>query len=265
MPRLPATFGRAVPGSVLLLAHLFSGLPGTTAHAQPPPQALGPPASGIQTSGMQVQTGDTMLRLAETVTVMVSPDELAASMRAEALAPNPQEAQRRVNELMRDTLDIARRASGVTISTGGYNVWRVGITPQDRNERWQAGQSVNLTGKDPEAMLRLVGELQQKGLVQGNLVWRLSRDKERAARKDATRQALSGLRGRAEDAAEILGLRFASFREVRLDSVAPPPVIPRQQGVVARASMAAAQQPSTEAEDLPVTASAEADIVLKPR
>jgi uncharacterized protein len=208
---------------------------------------------------------DTVLRLAETVTVMVTPDELAATLRAEAIAPNAQDAQRRVNDMMRDALEGAKKAAGVTVSTGGYNVWRVGMIPQDRAERWQAGQSINLSGKDAEAMLKLVGDLQQKGFVQSNLGWRLSRETEHAARQNATKQALSGLRGRADDAAEILGLRFASFREVRLDSVTPPPVIPRSQTFMARAAMSPGQPPSAEPEDLPVTASAEADILLKPR
>jgi len=89
-------------------------------------------------------------------------------------------------------------------------------------------------------------------------------DAERRAREEATKQALSGLRGRADRAADILGLKFASFREVRLDSVTPPPIMPRQ--TMARATMAAAAPPPTaETEDLPVSASAEADIVLKPR
>jgi predicted secreted protein len=212
------------------------------------------------------QAQETMLKLAETVTVMVTPDELTATMRAEAVAPVAQDAQRRVNEMMRDAIDSAKKVASITVSTGGYNVWRNATTPQDRAERWQAGQSINLSGRDAEAMLRLVGDLQQRGLLQGSLAWRLSREAERAARKDATTQALSGLRGRADEAAEILGLKFASFHEVRLDSVAPPPIIPRQQGAVSRVAMAAAPPPpSTEAEDLPVTASAEADIVLKPR
>jgi predicted secreted protein len=208
---------------------------------------------------------DTILRLSETATVMVVPDELAAALRAETTAPNAQDAQRRVNEMMRDAVAAAKKLDGITVSTGGYNVWRVGPTPGDRAERWQAAQSLNLTGKDSATMLKLVGELQQMGLAQGNLVWRLSRQTERTARKDATKQALSALHGRADDAAEILGLKFASFKEVRLDSVAPPPIMPRQP-MTARASMAAmAPPPSAEAEDMPVTASAEADIVLKPR
>jgi predicted secreted protein len=135
---------------------------------------------------------DTVLRLAETVTVMVTPDELAATLRAEAIAPNAQDAQRRVNDMMRDALDGAKKVASVTVSTGGYNVWRVGLVPQERAERWQAGQSINLSGKDAEAMLKLIGELQQKGFVQGNLGWRLSRETEHAARQNATKQALSG-------------------------------------------------------------------------
>jgi uncharacterized protein len=215
-------------------------------------------------SAWPARAQDTVLRLAETITVMVTPDELAATLRAEVTASNAQDAQRRVNDMMRDALESAKKAASVTVSTGGYNVWRVGMA-QDRAERWQAGQSINLSGKDAEAMLKLVGDLQQKGFAQSNLGWRLSRDTEHTARQNATKQALSGLRGRADEAAEILGLRFASFREVRLDSVTPPPVIPRSQTFMARAAMSPGQPPSAEPEDLPVTASAEADIVLKPR
>jgi uncharacterized protein len=208
---------------------------------------------------------ETILKLSETATVMVTPDELAASMRAEVIAPTAQDAQKRVNELMAGAITAARKVSGIVLSTGSYSVWRVATSPTDRNERWQSGQSINLTGKDAEAMLKLVGDLQQMGLVQSSLLWRLSRESERKARREATGHALSTLRARADEAAEILGLRFESFREVRLDSVAPPPILPRMQ-MAARATMAApAPPPNAEAEDMPVTASAEADVVLKPR
>lgn len=206
---------------------------------------------------------DTVLRLAETATVLIAPDELAASLRAEAVAPTGQDAQRRVNDMTRDALAAAKTVAGVTASTGGYSVWRLGPTPQDRTERWQAGQTVNLTGGNGEALLKLVGELQQKGLATGNLAWRLSRDTERKARKEATKQALSALRGRADEAADVLGLRFDSFREVRLDNVAPPSPMPRM--AMTRGIAAPAAQPNAVAEDQPVSATAEADVVLKPR
>jgi predicted secreted protein len=208
---------------------------------------------------------DTILKLSESATVMAAPDELAASMRAEAVAPTAQDAQKRVNEMMGMAITAARKVSGIVVSTGSYSVWRTAASPTDRAERWQSGQSLNVTGKDAEAMLKLVGDLQQMGLAQSNLVWRLSRDSERKARQDATKQALSMLRSRADDAAEILGLRFASFREVRIDSVAPPPMMPRMQ-MASRATMSSpAPPPNAEAEEMPVTASAEADVLLKPR
>lgn len=226
------------------------------------PAAAALALSLMATGGAQAQ--ETVLRLAETVTVMTAPDELAASMRSEAVAPTAREAQARVNEAIRDALAAAKKVAGIAVSTGGYAVWRVGPTPQDRAERWQAGQSLNLTGHDSEAMLKLIGDLQQKGLLESGLGWRLSRETERKARKDATKQALTGLRGRADEAAEAVGLRFASFREIRLDSVAPPPVPRRAALMMTRASAAAPPPPpSAEAEDLPVTATAEADIVLK--
>jgi uncharacterized protein len=208
---------------------------------------------------------DTLLRLADTATVMVTPDELAASLRAEAAAPTAQEAQRKINDMMRDAVTAAKGVTGITVSTGGYNVWRVPPSAADRTERWQAGQSLSLSGHDGESMTRLVGDLQQRGFALGGLGWRLSREAEQKARQDATKQALSGLRGRADDAAAVLGMKFAAFKEVRIDNVSPP-LGPRQQTGVFRASMAsAAAPPTTEMEDLPVTASVEADIVLQPR
>ncbi len=208
---------------------------------------------------------NTILRLSETATVMATPDSLAASLRVEAPAPTAQEAQRRVNDAMRDAIAAAKKVDGIAVSTSAYAVWRTSPNPADRNERWQAAQSLDLTGKDAEAMLKLIGDLQQKGLAQSSLVWRLSRETERQARKDATKQALSALRGRAEDAADILGMRFDSFREVRLDSVTPPPIMPRQAMMARAAAAPPSPPPAAETEDIPVTATAEADVLLKPR
>ena len=215
-----------------------------------------------------VQAQDTTLRLAESATVLVAPDELIAALRVEAIAPTAQEAQKKVNEAMRDAIAAAKKVEGAAVSNGGYNVWRLGPTPQDRAERWQAGENLTLTGKDGEALLKLAGELQQKGLTVASLGWHLSREAERKARKDATRQALSALRGRAEEAAELLNLRFDSFREVRLDSLSQQPIGMPRSVTMTRANGAAAPAvppPSAAAEDLPVTASAEADAILKPR
>lgn len=194
------------------------------------------------------------------------PDELAASIRAEAVAPSPTDAERRVNALIADALKRAHQVSGVTVSTGNYSVWRIGPTPQDHQdhtERWQATQTIALHGHDGAPLLALVGELQQKGLALSQLGWQLSDEAGRAARQQALAAALKALRGRAETAAELIGLQFDQFKEVRLDTPRPPPM-PRMM-MAAPASAKAFAPPNAEAEDEMVSATAEADVLLKPR
>lgn len=206
---------------------------------------------------------ETVLHLSATATHMVAPDELDATLRAEAVSANPADAQQRVNALTSEALAAAHQVPGVTVSTGGYTVWRIGPTQQDRSERWQAGQSLTLKSHDGAALLKLVGALQQKGLATGQLNWRLSPETERKAHTEAMEQALSSLRERVDKAAALLGLRFGSYKEVRLDSAEPRPV-PRLMNMATSMSAAAAP-PQAESTDIPVSATVEADAILLPR
>jgi predicted secreted protein len=207
---------------------------------------------------------ETLLRLSETATVMEHPDELDATLRVDVTAPNPAQAQRQVNATMEAALATAKAVSGVTVSTGGYFVWRVGPTASVVPEHWQANQSLELTSHDGAALLKLVGDLQQKGLAVGQLGWRLSEAATRTARAEATRKAIAALRGRAEEAAALLDLRFGSFKEVNLDSTRPQP-IPRMMAMAAPVASASASPPSAEATDVSISATAEADVVLVPK
>ncbi|HUB10379.1 MAG TPA: SIMPL domain-containing protein [Acetobacteraceae bacterium] len=206
---------------------------------------------------------ETLLHLSDTETVTVAPDELAGALRAEATSASPADAQRRVNTAMANALAEARKVAGMTISTGAYSVWHVGPTPQDRSERWQASQTLNLTSHDGVALLTLVGTLQQGGMAIDALNWQLSREAQRKAHAEALRAAIAALRGRATEAANLLELRFDSFKEVRLEQTVPPP-IPRFGPVMAMAAPAAAP-PSAVAADLPVSATVEADAILLPK
>lgn len=202
---------------------------------------------------------DTLLQLSDTETVSIVPDELTASLRAEASSQNPADAQQRVNAAMADALAQARKQQGITISTGSYAVWHVGATPQAPRQHWQASQTLELTGHHSGPLLRLVGALQHAGLAINALDWRLSRQAERTAHAKAMRLAIAALRGKAEQAASLLGLRFASFKEVRLGAPAQPPV-PRFVGAVSM--MAAQAQPNAVAANVPVSATVQADAIL---
>jgi predicted secreted protein len=211
-----------------------------------------------------VAQAETVLQLAETATVMVAPDEIAATLRVEAASASVSDAQARVNAAMQDALARARKVDGLAISTGGYGVWRTGTTQTENHERWQVSQTLSLTGHDGPTLLNLVGALQQQGLALSDLGWRLSTAAEHQAHQAATKQALAGLRGRVEQAAALLDLRFDQFKEVRIDNAGSPPM-PRGIAMRMAPSAASAPPPSVAPEDVPVSATAEADAILLPR
>ena len=206
---------------------------------------------------------ETILHLSETATVSVHPDELAASLHAEAIATTAAEAQRKVNASMADALARVRQVPGISASTGAYDVWRSGPNAQERSERWRASQVLELHGNDGATLLSLLGELQQQQLAIGQLAWRLAPETARRARQEATSEALKILRTRADEAAALIGLQFVSFKEVRLDNPRPP-IMPRG-SMAAPMSASASTPPSAEAEDIAVSATVDADVVLETR
>ncbi len=79
---------------------------------------------------------ETVLHLAETATVMVAPDEIAATLTADATSSSASDAQARVNTTMQAALAQARAVQGVAVSTGGYGVWRT--NQPDHPDTWDA-------------------------------------------------------------------------------------------------------------------------------
>ncbi len=54
---------------------------------------------------------------------------------------------------MQEALAQARAVAGLTVSTGGYGVWR--SNPPNRGDTWQVNQTLNLVGHDGPALLGL--------------------------------------------------------------------------------------------------------------
>jgi predicted secreted protein len=198
---------------------------------------------------------ETLLHLSETARVTVRPDELHASVKVSAGALSAAEAQNRVNTLVARALDQAKAVAGISVATGNYQVWH-GTQP----DQWNAEQTIDLRSRNGDALLRLVGVYQAQNLALSRLGWQVAGDTARAAKTEATRQALAHLRERADDAAAVLGLRFAAFRDVRLDG-APPNLGPMPRMLAA----APAAAPSAQADDVAVEATVEAEILLQPK
>ena len=196
---------------------------------------------------------ETLLHLSETGHVAVQPDELVAVLRADAAEPTAAAAQAKVNAAVKQALDAAHAHPGITASTGFYNVW-LRLQP---SRAWTASQTVELKAHDGPALLGLVGTLQGQQMAVERLAWQVGPEAARKARADATRQALAALRGRAEEAAGVLGLKFKSFREVTIGAVPQPPMFPR-----AAMAMSGAATPQAEAQPADISATVEAEAVL---
>ncbi|WP_198382357.1 SIMPL domain-containing protein [Roseomonas sp. KE2513] len=197
----------------------------------------------------------TLLRLAEAAEVTRVPNEVSATLRYEAREASPAATQAAVNRTMAAALETARGAAGVTASTGTYGTYR-----QEDPPRWVASQSLNLRAPDQSALLDLLGTLQSRGLALAGMGHGLTRDAQRTARQEATALALDALRRRADALAAGIGMRVERIAEINLDTGDVPPPRPMM-AAMARGAPA----PVAQAEDIVVTASAQAVVVLVPR
>ena len=205
-------------------------------------------------------TAATLLRLSDTATLRVPPDELVADLRASATAPSAAAAQGAVNRAIAEVLDAARKQSGVTVGTGGYGTWQHPPGSPGAGT-WQASQDLTLTARDGAGLLRFVGVLQGRGLAVASLSWTLSPAAREAAEQQAMARALKALRGRAAAAAGLLGLRFVAFRTVTLG--APPQIMPR--AMFSGAALAAIPAPSAVGSAIAVSATVSAEADLEPK
>ena len=205
---------------------------------------------------------ETVLRLTETGSVSVRPDRLVAGMRFDVDGPTAADVQARVNAAIATAVELAKKTAGITVATGGYNVWQVQATAQ-AGKHWHGSQGLDLTGSDGATVLNLVGALQSQGLAMQQLGWRMAPATARVAQAEATRLAVTQLRGRADTVATALGMVFVSFRAVNLDPGSGP--MPRAMVAMAMPAPVAGREmpvPVAEATDVTVEARVEAEAIL---
>lgn len=202
----------------------------------------------------------TLLHLFEQAQVMVSPDELAATLRISAEGPDAAGVQARVNAEMSHALAQVRATPGAVATTGYYQVFNT--QPSPKSAIWHGEQSLNLHSGDGTALLKLIGAVQGDGAAVSQLGWRVAAETARHARDEASKLALGQLRHRAEEAAGILGLKFGSFRDITLGGPAPfQPMMPRVMAM-GSGSASAAPPPQAVGEPVPIQASVSAEVVL---
>lgn len=220
--------------------------------AQPVPAG---PLPDRAADGAAATPGQTVLRLSETGEVTRAPDELRLDLRAEARGNAAAAVQAQVNRAVQAALERARAVEGVRPTTTGYWTDREGTG----NRTWVASQRIALRGTAPAALLDLAGTLQSQGLLLDGMTWTVSRAETQAARQEAGRMAIEQLRQRAAAVAEQLGMEVAAIRSLNLD--APEQPMPRM--AMAMRAPAAPPPPASAPEEVTISTTATAEVVLR--
>lgn len=202
----------------------------------------------------------TELDLSATGQVLAQPDEMTASLQAQATAPSAAAAQAAVNETMQRALQFTKNTQGVTATTGGYNVFN---TTQDNSKPpvFQATQELDLVmpapgGAPPPAFAALAGQLQKNGLLLNNFSGDLSRNAQQRAENAAIADGLDQIQAQA---AAIAAQLHESVRGMKSLSVNANTPVPLTRGFV---MAAAAPAPQAAPGKITVTANLSATIEL---
>ena len=156
----------------------------------------------------------TVLHLSQTAERSVIRDLLRIELRVEETGADARSVQTAINRRMAAALDRARQVQGVRVETGSYNVGEE--RPQNGPAHWRGSQSVVLTGKDADSILKLAGALQSDGLSTSSLTYDISPETVRGAEEDLTAEALAALDHRAASIADRMHLAVVRFRDVRV-------------------------------------------------
>ena len=156
----------------------------------------------------------TVLHLSQTAERSVIRDLLRIELRVEETGADARSVQAAINRRMAAALDRVKQVQGVRVETGSYNVGEE--RPQNGPTRWRGSQSVILTGKDADSMLKLAGALQSDGLSTSSLTYEVAPETVRGAEEDLTAEALAALDHRAASIADRMHLAVVRFRDVRV-------------------------------------------------
>ena len=198
----------------------------------------------------------TVLHLSQTAERPVIRDLLRIELRVEETGADARSVQTAINRRMAAALDRVKQVQAVRVETGSYNVGEE--RPQNGPTRWRGSQSVILTGKDADSILKLAGVLQSDGLSTSSLTYDTAPETIRGAEEDLTAEALAALDHRAASIADRMHLAVVRFRDVRIGNA--------ETGgrPVPRFAAMAAAAPVAEPGEATVRVTIEAELLLAP-
>ncbi len=172
-------------------------------------------------SGRAMAQDKVMLQLGESAERMVIQDRIRTTLRVELGGSDPRALQGQVNQKMAAALDRAKAVASVKAETQGYFVYE--DKTLKRGQRWWGSQSLMLTSFESGALLALVGQLQEDGLLVGGLFYELAPETRRRIERELVPEAIARIKDQAAVVAKSLDLPKVDIVRIRLGETQAPP------------------------------------------
>jgi predicted secreted protein len=220
---------------------------------------VGAPAAAQEREA--AEPAGTKVVLQESAGRTLTNDRARAFVRAEAEGLDPREVQDQVNRLMGEGLEAARAVEGVEAATEGYYVYY-----REDQRRWVGQQRLRLESGEPDRLLPLLGELQERGFLMDGLESYLSPEAAEAVTDELTVEAIGRVQERVRLLVDTLGHGSFRLEELRIGGAgAPPPMPMRAMALESGAAKADVMAPPAfEAGETRVEVQVDATAVLSP-
>ncbi|MFP3018446.1 MAG: SIMPL domain-containing protein [Candidatus Tisiphia sp.] len=173
------------------------------------------PAIAMQSKDLLTNQDGSYLNISVTEQMNVKEDLLISSMRIEKEGVDLKYIQDEINLMMSKAVKMAKEVEDITVSTEQYYVYQYN---QDQNidnkkdkvkkKMWRGTQVLSLKSKSSEALLTLIGKLQNEGLLIQSLNYTLSNEKREVIRDSMIEAAIAKLKQRAIRVAKALGKEY---------------------------------------------------------
>jgi len=227
--------------------------------------------AGQNQDASKKQDDSSYLNISVTEQMDVQEDLLMSSVRIEEEGVDPKSVQNEINRIMAAVIKIAKQPD-INVSTGQYNIYQYNEEQNTGNKekkvkkkKWRGTQVLSLQSKLPEALLSIIGQLQNEGLLIQSLNYTLSNDKREAIRNSMIESAIAKLKQQAMRVAKALGQEYSRFTTINIDTglgARPPMPIYRNARTLDVMSNAAVM-PSAEAGTSVVYITVSATVLLK--
>jgi predicted secreted protein len=162
----------------------------------------------------------TDILLVQQAKVVVPRDRITATLRVTLKGPSARQIQIDINRKMIAALGKVKNSPAVTAETGSYSVNRTYNNQGGEGNDWRGEQSLTLTSGDFDAVLNLAGDLQNDGLIMGEMRFFVSPDALKAVQDELTATALKAMEDRAANIAGDLHLKVDRYKTITVGNAA---------------------------------------------